>query len=639
MKCSIRFLPDDITIEAEKGVNLLKSASMAGIDVYANCGGQGICGRCKIIIKEGNYSTKENKHLSLKEKEEGCVISCLTSVEGDMVVEIPSGVRMREGKKIALTSKWKDIHELLSIRNISIYPPIKKIAVDLRLPTLDDNINDLDRLKYSLSEYGYDSERIRIDLSLIRSLPHLLRKREGRMTLSIVDRPSGIEIVDIMEGDQRRERYGIAIDLGTTTLVTYIVDLIKGRVISTSSCYNSQMKHGDDVISRIVYTEREDGLNKLNGLVIADLNRIIEEAIDKAKVDSSLIDSMVISGNTTMTHLFFKVDPKYIREEPYIPAANHFPYTKAGDIGLSVNENTVIYAMPGVASYVGGDITSGVLSSGLYRSDELSLFIDIGTNGEIVLGNSEWLMTTACSAGPCFEGGGVKHGMRATDGAIEQVIIDPETLDVTLSVIGNVRPSGICGSGMIDAISEMFLTGIIDSRGKIQREKKTDRVREGEDGIEFILAYKNESDAGDEIVLTEPDIDNIIRAKAAIYAGFSILLKEAGLEFRDVKKIMIAGGFGKYINVERAIIIGLLPDLPSERFIFLGNTSITGSYLSLLSHDMKRDAEEIANNMTYIELSVSRSFMDEYVSSLFLPHTNISEFPRVKELLAKGNYE
>ncbi|MBI5199118.1 MAG: DUF4445 domain-containing protein [Nitrospirae bacterium] len=305
----------------------------------------------------------------------------------------------------------------------------------------------------------------------------------------------------------------------------------------------------------------------------------------------------------------------------------------AGELGIEVNPSAVIYAIQGVASYVGGDITAGVLASGINKEEGLTLFIDVGTNGEIVLGNSEWLMTAACSAGPCFEGSGIKHGMRATDGAIEEISIDRENYNVHLNVIGVNKPIGICGSGMIDAIAEMFLSGIIDQRGKIRDEIESPRIRSGEDGPEFVIAWKEETGINKDIVLTEADIDNILRAKAAIYAGFSLLLKEMGFGFNDVGKVYIAGGFGNYLDVEKAITIGLLPDMPPERFIFLGNTSIIGAYLCLLSKNMRKEAEGIARKMTYIELSVSRSFMDEYLSALFLPHTDITAFPTVQRML------
>jgi len=332
-----------------------------------------------------------------------------------------------------------------------------------------------------------------------------------------------------------------------------------------------------------------------------------------------------------MTHLFLGLDPSGIREEPYIPTANAFPLSHAGELGIKTNPNIPVYAFPCVASYVGGDIVAGVLATRIHTKDELSIFIDIGTNGEIVLGSSEWLMSAACSAGPCFEGSGIKHGMRATEGAIENVRINGDTGEVEITVIGeNIRPVGICGSGMIDAVAGLFLAGILDQKGKLQKDE-SDRVREGEHGPEFVVSYSERKD----IVLTEPDIENLIRAKAAIYAGFSTLLNEVGFTFDDVQKVYIAGGFGKFLDVEKAIILGLLPELPKEKFQYMGNTSIIGAYLCILSRKLRAEAEDIAQKMTYVELSVSKSFMDEYVSGLFIPHTNMDAFPGVRELIRK----
>jgi uncharacterized 2Fe-2S/4Fe-4S cluster protein (DUF4445 family) len=340
------------------------------------------------------------------------------------------------------------------------------------------------------------------------------------------------------------------------------------------------------------------------------------------------IESCSVAGNTVMSHIFWELNPEHIREAPYIPTANRFPLWPARDAGLKIRPFSPVYTVPCVASYVGGDIVAGVLASKMHRKEEVALFMDIGTNGEIAVGNNEWLMTAACSAGPCFEGSGIRCGMRATKGAIESIQFDPATLEPSLGIIGNTRPLGICGSGMIDAIAGMYFTDIIDQRGKFAREAKTDRLRKGQEGYEYVF-YKDEDH---EIVLSEVDIENILRAKAAIYAGVSLLLKEVGLTPDIIEKVYIAGGFGNYLDIRKGIILGMLPDLPEEKFLYLGNTSIAGSYLCLMSEDMRNEAEDIASKMTYIELSVSGRFMDEYMSAMFLPHTDISLFPTVQTM-------
>jgi len=330
-----------------------------------------------------------------------------------------------------------------------------------------------------------------------------------------------------------------------------------------------------------------------------------------------------------MSHIFWGFNPAYIREEPYIPTLNIFPLWRAGTAKLNINAQSPVYTVPCVASYIGGDIVAGVLASKMHKNSEIALFMDIGTNGEIVIGNNEWLVTAACSAGPCFEGSGIRHGMRATEGAVESIKINPQTFEPTLGVIGNDKPIGICGSGMIDAITEMFLTGVIDQKGRFIKGLNTDRIRESFEGPEFLFYSDDRTD----IVLTEVDIENILRAKAAIYAGISLLLKKVSFTLDDIDRVYIAGGFGNYLNVDKAIIIGMLPDLPKEKFRFLGNTSVAGAYLCLLSDNMRKEAEEIAHKMTNIELSVSRRFMDEYMSALFLPHTDMRLFPTVEKLL------
>lgn len=391
---------------------------------------------------------------------------------------------------------------------------------------------------------------------------------------------------------------------------------------------------GEDVISRIVYARREGGLTRLHELVIGTINNLLQELAGRNKIDVTDINEVTLAGNTTMTHLFLGLDPRYIREEPYIPTVSVPPRGSAGRLGLNTNPHASVYCMPSVGSYVGGDVAAGVLSSGLFLTDRLTLFIDVGTNGEMVLGNRDWLISCACSAGPAFEGGGVRDGMRATTGAIEDVWINRKTYESSYSTIGGRSALGICGSGLIDLLGELFVAGVIDKSGHIDRTLATPRVREGTHGLEFVVAWARETGRDHDIVITESDIDNLIRAKAAIYAGFSVLCRSVGVDLADVEQVMIGGAFGQYINVEKAIDIGLLPDLPWERFKYLGNTSALGAYTALVCTDMRHEVVEISMRMTYLELSADNSFMDEYTSALFLPHTDLDAFPSVKALVA-----
>jgi uncharacterized 2Fe-2S/4Fe-4S cluster protein (DUF4445 family) len=410
--------------------------------------------------------------------------------------------------------------------------------------------------------------------------------------------------------------------------------------LGTKATYNKQATFGSDVITRIIYAQKEDGLEKLHHAVIDGMNQMIQELIREHGIDLNDVTCVLCAGNTTMIHLLLRVDPAYIRKEPYIPTANFVPTIRASEAGIKINPRGLLSCVPGVSSYVGGDVTAGVLACGLDNEDDLSILIDIGTNGEIVLGNKEFLISDSASAGPAFEGSGLSCGMRASSGAIQRVKIVPAQFEVNYEVIGQVKPRGICGSGYIDLIAQMLKSGLLEKDGKIKRIKNK-RIRETEYGGEFVVVFKEESDSSSDIVITETDIDNIKRAKAAIYAATAILVKHMGLEFPMIKKFFIAGGFGTYIDIKHAINIGLLPDLPRSctqergldkgRFIFVGNSSLAGSRQVLLSSEAMKKANEIAKKMTYFELSVDPAYMDEYMAALFFPHTDLNKFPSVKQ--------
>jgi len=602
--------------------------------VLSSCGGKGNCGKCKVVITDGEIDPgKSRSFLSAEEAGRGYALSCLTHVKSDLTIEIPPESRMQAKHKIATGANMEELIKLMQRAGGCLESRISRVYLEINPPTIDDNISDYERLRRALDKAGFDSSHLHMNYMMLGELPRVLREGNWKVTVSVFSVTAVLEVLDIFPGDATLTRYGAAVDIGTTTIVVYLVNMTNGHVIGTASAYNSQVKCGDDVITRIVYATERSGLKELQTLAVGNINTMLAELSEKNNIPPSMIDYIVVAGNTTMEHLFFGIDPQYIREEPYIPAATFFPLIRGKSVGLQVDPQAIIYSMPNVASYVGGDIAAGVLVSQIHKQDQVSLFIDIGTNGEIVLGNKDWLVTAACSAGPAFEGSGIKFGMRAMEGAIEEVEINPKTHDVNYRVIGDVKPIGICGSGMIDALAEMYLNGVIDQKGKIREEIGSRRIRRGESGLEYVLAWRVESAINKEIVITEVDLDNLIRAKAAIYAGFSTLLSQMNMTFADIEKLYIAGGFGRYIDVERAITIGMLPDLQVDKFQFLGNTSIMGAYYVLLCDRLRHEAEEIARRMTYIELSVSRSFMDEYLSALFLPHTDLNAFPTVGQEL------
>ena len=414
-----------------------------------------------------------------------------------------------------------------------------------------------------------------------------------------------------------------------------MLDLTRGRAIAESVDYNGQISYGADVISRISYCQKPGGLQKLQKVVIATINGIIKQLLSQSKVDLKDIGHFMVAGNTTMLQILLGLNPKYIRLSPYTPVATYVPPTKASSLGIKVRKYVYLFAFPLVASYVGGDIIAGIIASGVHQREKLTFYMDIGTNGQIVIGKSDWMVTAACSAGPAFEGGEIKHGMIATNGAIEEFDINPSTLEPIIGTIGDEKPKGICGSGLINIVAGLLEAGVIGQNGKFITGLSTKRIREGSDGYEYVLAWAPETQIEKDIVITGIDIDNLMRAKAAMYAGCQTLVKSVGMTCNDIEQVIIAGAFGSYINIERAITIGLLPDLPRDRFIFIGNGSLMGARLSSFSTDLLDDARRVAKVMTNFELSENPAFMNNYIAALFLPHTNADEFPSVSKRLSR----
>lgn len=651
----VTFQPDNITVDVYRhGENLLRVAMAAGVHINASCGGNGTCGKCKIIIDKGKVESEHSEKLNDEQWQQGYRLACRTQVIDDLTITIPpesridnSALKRKTGGQRHIL-KARDLNTL--VQGLSINPAVFKCYLELPPPTADDNMSDLGRLMREIKK-SYKYDRISTDFHLLRRLSQVLRQADWKVTVTLVYNPKGFKLIDLEPGDTSKDNYSIIIDVGTTTVKGQLLNLEECRIAHSNTTdtdsenlcaedarYNSQVGFGEDVISRIVHSQKKGGLEALQQAVVADINEIIAHLLESAGIRNDQISHLVLAGNTTMTQLLLGIDPKYIREDPYVPTANFFPPVRALEIGINLPDYIHIYTFPLVSSYVGGDIVAGVLGSGIFQRDELTLFIDVGTNGEIVLGNCDWLVCTSCSAGPAFEGGGVKNGMRASQGAIEQVRINPETFEPMVITIGNQKPLGICGSGLIDAAAEFLLTGIIEPNGKFDRTLKTSRVREGDNGWEFVLVSAEQAAEGiGDIVLTEGDIDNLIRTKGAIYAGCRILLESVGLSFNDLDRVIIAGGFGQFINLERAIFIGLLPELSTDKFMFVGNGALLGARLVSFSREMMKDAQRVSDMMTNIELANNMKFMDEYVAALFLPHTDTNAFPGVMKMLEGNN--
>ena len=611
MKFKIRFLPMSVEAVVESETNILDAASEAGVDINSACGGKGTCHKCKVLV-EGASETKGSEGIDARSLEEGYRLACQTTALGDLSVFVPEEARVGAHKIL-------EHHRATAVKRLSPMTRLRSVAVEE--PTLTDSVGDFERVLRAL-----DVDDARVPLSELKRLPGLLRGNKWNIDVVMGSEDLGNRIVSFSAPGARN--LGVAVDIGTTTVVLSLIDLVSGQLLSTTSEYNRQMKAGDDVISRISYAE-EGGLGELRDLIVGTINLLLKKAISSSEEDvkESEVTSYAICGNTTMIHLLLGLDPKSIRYEPYVPLTNIPPVLHSQQLGLGGNEQALLYCIPGRAGFVGGDITADVVASGLHKNDALSLLIDVGTNGEVVLGNKEFMVACSTSAGPAFEGGEVACGMRAMNGAIERVEISPEK-ETSYEVIGGSKPLGICGSGLIDIAAQLFKAGAIDKKGRIQ-DFDDERVRRTDHGSEYVLVPG--SQRMKEIKLSDDDLANIVRTKAAVFAGCRVLLRSLDKKLDDVERVYVAGGFGNYIDVENAITIGLLPDLPRKRFKFIGNAALGGAVQCLLSAEKRKEAQEVQEALTYLELSTSSSFFDEFSSASFLPHTDLDLFPNVKK--------
>ncbi|MGQ9681343.1 MAG: ASKHA domain-containing protein [Anaerolineae bacterium] len=629
----VTVLPSQVSVQVPAGTLLHDALAQAGVPVNLPCGGQGRCGRCLVLIRSGTVSRRLDQRLPRQQVAAGFVLACQTPVESDLLVEMPSQelVAHAIGEKAAAETVLPSDDGWRSEPWVAAYP------LEINPPSLQDNTNDWDRVQRTLRA-ACGAADLQAGLPVLRSLGATLRAHDWQVDAVVEHAAWHQETYPprlLGLAPYRTARLvGAAVDIGTTSNVVRLVDLADGRVLDTAATYNAQIACGEDVISRIIYSRREGGLRRLQELVIDTLNGLLSQVLQRQGLGPHHVVRLCAAGNPTMVHLFLGIDPQPIRLEPYIPAINHPQPVRAAELGLHIHPEAQVDCLPGVGAYVGADIVAGVLASGMHRDQELTLLIDIGTNGEIVLGNSDWLISCACSAGPAFEGAGVRSGMRAVPGAIDDVWLDPHTFEPRLRTVGGLPPQGICGSGMISLLAEMFVTGVADKGGRLNRDLHTPRIRLGEHGPEYLLAAADPAAGiGADVVLTEVDIANLLRAKGAIYAGFSVLARSVGLQLADVERVLVAGSFGRYISIEKAVLIGMLPDMPWDRFHYLGNSSLQGAYHCLLSRAARHEATQIAQRMTYLELSADNSFMDEFTSALFLPHTDEAAFPSVQRLL------
>ncbi len=621
--------PSGRQITVEVGTSLLDASTQAGVSIEAPCGGEGSCGDCRVRLVAGNLEQVARDCLVPEDAAQGWVLACSSRVIDDVVLDVPTPHHEETGPVVvdALDHPYRSF----PVERPS--PPVIKRLVSVDPPSLDNSFGDYERLARALGL----KIPAPITLPALRNLADSLRANNHEITVTLVAKTSEypLEILKVEPGDTQGQLYGVAVDIGTTTCAVHLVDLISGRILGTASGYNGQITRGADIISRINYASTPQRLEELRSLVLSNLNNLILDLCRNHSVTQTQIDCAVVAGNTTMVHLFLGLKPEYIRLEPYTPTINHLPPLRAGEAGLEMNPDGPLLIAPGVGSYVGGDIIAGLLQTSLAddESDEVCLFLDIGTNGEVVVGNGEWLMACAASAGPAFEGSGVGCGMRASRGAIERIRIEPKTGKASYSVIGGGKPRGICGSAMIDCLAELKSAGLLDPSGKLLPEKGNGLIRPCKDSSrysQYTIEASASTDSGNEIFLDDRDILNLLRTKAAVYSACSLMLRSVDLDFDSVVRVYVAGGFGRFLDLERSIQVGLLPDLPLERFIYLGNSSLAGAKAMLLNEKARQKGEDLANRITYLELNADPAYMDEYMAALFLPHTDLKRFPSVK---------
>ncbi len=637
----VNFLPHNIQVQVLPGQSVIRAAMDAGVHINASCGGEGVCGKCRVRLEQGEVEGGISEHLSTGDRGKGYRLACKSRINQDVVIRIPvesaidTSALSRKSPRSTARIQQMDFDD---IKEQGLFvPPMEKIYLELEPAEGKDNLPDISRLVNYLHIQN-NEHNLEVPLPVIRKIPSVFREKNFQVTVTMVRpvRETGKNlIVNVEAGDTTADNFAIAMDIGTTTIFGQVLDLVSGRVLAEAGKFNGQISYGEDVITRIVYAEKPGGLERLNEVVVETINQVLDKIIKKSGVSRQSISVMTLAGNTTMTQLLLKVDPRYIRRSPYVPAASIYPAIKASTLGIDLEDHVTLLVYPQVSSYVGGDIVAGVMGSGMYRAEKLTLFLDIGTNAEVVIGNKDWMACAACSAGPAFEGGGIQFGMRAAKGAIEDFSIDPETLEPMIMTIGNVRPKGICGSGLITIVADMFENGVINSQGKFDRDLGTARIRQTMDVWEYVLAYAEETQIDRDIVLTEIDIENLIRAKGAIYSGCMTLLAEVGMGPDDIEQIILAGGFGSYVDLEKAMVIGLLPEIDPEKVTYVGNSSLLGARMCALTNRIRQEVVGVTNMMTSFELSETPSYMDNYVAALFLPHTDMGRFPKLHERMAE----
>lgn len=625
-KCVVRFEPSGLKTKVFIGITLLEAAHKSGIYLSSICGGDGYCGKCKVIINEGQFQSRPTTLLTPEEVRENIVLACQTKVLSDMTITVPKWHSLEAGKILTDgdAERFRNLGGKTEITDFELDPLVQKFYLEMTPPSIDDHTADHERLYLAIRE-KIDAPMIQTGFRVLQKLSPLLQSSDYKVTVTVGRRGGTTEVVDVEAGHHCKRSFAVAVDLGTTTVVAHLINLTDAATIDTEATYNSQMNFGEDYIRRIIYAEENNAFDEMQNRIVHDVNDLIMTLAVRQKIDFQDITACICAGNTAMVHFLLNLDPTRIRREPYIASAGFVPPIRAAEAGIQINKRGLLFCLPGVAAYIGSDIVAGVLATRIYTKEGISLFADIGTNGEVVLGNKDWLICASSSAGPAFEGSGVKHGMRAGAGAIEKLAILADG-SIELKTVGNKHPTGICGSGLLDTLAELYINGIIDRTGRFIIDNNS-RLTQGDEGLQFQLApAKNEHQ---EIVITQADIDNLIRSKAGVFAAIRVLMDATQIKPEDLDAVYLAGGFGNFLNTKQAIVVGMLPDVPLEKIHFVGNTSIEGAKTVLLSRKALETSERIAQSMTYFDLMSHPTYMEEFIRAKFLPHTDLSLFPTV----------
>ena len=618
---TVHFQPLGNKVESRTGKSLLDLAREAGASIESICNSAGKCGKCKVIVRAGTsglsgLSSTEKRLLTDHERTLGFRLACQARIisKTNIVVEVPE--QSRRGHQRLLAAGVEPA--------IKLMPAVKKVVLKLPPSTLKDLRADDDRLL----DFLYKKTRVRARFSsgVHKSLPSAIRDKMWTVTVTLY---RGEEAIRVEPGDTSDSLFGVAVDIGTTKVVAYLIDLRSGETLSTESMPNPQIPFGEDLMSRISYSMRnKNGGLELQKVLVEGLNSLIARLCEARGIDPDDILEMMVVGNTAMHHIFFGIPAHHVAAAPYAPAVRAPISVDPGQVGLDTYPFGRVSSLPNIAGFVGADAVADLVSSGLHKDKRVGMMIDIGTNTEIIAGNKDRLISCSCASGPAFEGAHIKSGMRASTGAIERVWIDDSNFEVRVRTVDDAEPRGICGSGIVDAVSELFRTGVIDSSGKLQLSKRIPGVRKGRDGVpEFVLMKGDETATKEQIAISQHDIQEIQLAKAAIFTGVSILMKKLKLRCSEINKVYAAGAFGTYVDASSAISIGMYPDVPAERIEFIGNAAGSGARMALKSTKMRDLADRLSREVEYVELAAEKSFQNEFAMAMFLPHRDTSRFP------------